>query len=170
MMLSNLTKRLCPLMTLAIAFGCGKKINEPSTTEISRATQTQELPLVLTLQVNEAVSTLKTYVLPQNAWFKLPTKLKAKDASAVGKKVKIYYNVLEDGEYEFHCYYKSITQTSELSFEKCQSSEDVTIISSSDDLEKMEFPMDKGSSIKIEITTPSSTGIKIDSIYSVDWK
>ncbi len=169
-MLSNLTKRLCPLMTLAIAFGCGKKINEPSTTEISRATQTQELPSVLTLQVNEAVSTLKTYVLPKNAWFKLPTKLKAKDASAVGKKVKIYYNVLEDGEYEFHCYYKSITQTSELSFEKCQSSEDVTIISSSDDLEKMEFPMDKGSSIKIEITTPSSTGIKIDSIYSVDWK
>jgi hypothetical protein len=172
MMLSILTKRLCPLMSLAIAFGCGKKINDPTTTEINRTgqTQTQELPSTLKIEVNEQISAEKVYTLPRNAWFRLPSKLIAKEASAVGKRVKIYYNFTSDNEYEFHCYYKSITQAAELSFEKCQSSDDVTIISTTDDLEKMEFPMDKGTAVKAQLLNPSQSGIKINSVYSVDWK
>ena len=172
MMLTLLTKRLCPLMSLAIAFGCGKKINDPQTSDSGRTTQsqTQELPGALTLEVNEAVSAVKAYTLPRNAWFKLPAKLNAKEASAAGKVVKIFYNMEASGNYECHCFYKSITQTNELSFDKCQSSDDVTIISNADDLVKMEFPVDKGTQVQIHITNPSGSNIKINSSYEVDWK
>jgi hypothetical protein len=34
----------------------------------------------------------------------------------------------------------------------------------------MEFPMDKGTSIKVELTNPSANNLKIDSIFGVDWK
>ena len=171
-MLSILTKRLCPLMSLALAFGCGKKINDPKTTSGDNQTQSQvqELPAILTLQVNEATSPIKLYELPKNAWFKLPTKLLAVEGSARSKKVKIYYNLLKSGEYEFNCSYLSTTSTTELAFEKCESSSGLEIISNPKDLEGMVFPMDKGSSVKLQLTNPTGSGMKINSAYIVDWK
>ena len=172
MMLSILTKRLCPLMSLALAFGCGKKINDPEATSGNNQTQSQvqELPAVLTLQLNEAISPIKMYELPKNAWFKLPTKLLAVEGSAQSKKVKIYYNLLSNGEYEFNCSYRSLTSITELAFEKCESSGGLEIISNPKDLEGMVFPMDKGSSVKLQLTNPTSSGMKINSAYTVDWK
>ena len=171
-MLSILTKRLCPLMSLALAFGCGKKINDPNATSGNNQTQSQvhELPAVLTLQLNEAISPVKLYELPENAWFKLPTKLLAVEGSARSKKVKIYYNLLKSGQYEFNCSYLSTSSTTELAFVKCESSDGVDIISNPKDLEGMVFPMDKSSSIKIQLTNPTSSGMKINSAYIVDWK
>jgi hypothetical protein len=170
MMLALITKRLCPLIALTVAIGCGKQINDPKDVEISRAGQSEELPSNIAIQLNETESAIKTYLLPRNAWFTLPGKLLAKNASAAGKRVKIYYNLESNGNYEFHCYYQSFTLANELGFEKCQSSDEVTIISNPDDLQKMEFPMDKGTSIKVELTNPSGTNLKIDSIFGVDWK
>ncbi len=171
MMLSILKKRLCPLVSLAIAFGCGKKINDPASAPvINHSAQMQELPSTLTLEVNSANSTETSYLLQRNAWFKLPSHLIAKNASAVGKTVKVYYNLDTNNHYEFHCLYSSSVQAAELSFDKCQTSDDVTIISNVDDLEKMDFPMDKGTSIKMQILNQAGNKIKIDSSYIVDWK
>jgi hypothetical protein len=170
MMLTNLSKRLCPFMTLAIAFGCGKKINDPKITELSRQNQNQELPSTLIIQLDESESAMTTYKMPRNAWFKLPTKIRAKQASAAGKSVKVFYNYTSEGHYEFHCYYNSAVLATELTFEKCQASDDVTIISNPDDLEKMDFPIDKDTSVKMELTNPSGSGIKLEAAYLVDWK
>lgn len=171
MMLSNLAKKLCPLMSLALAFGCGKKINDPETTDAnSRPPQTQELPAELTIQIIEAISPFKTFLLPENGWFKLPTKLLAKEGNAIGKKVKIFYNLLSSGEYEFHCSYRSTVKVTELAFENCQSSDGLEIISNSEDLESMFFPMVEDTSIKVQLTNPTGTGMKIESAYIVDWK
>jgi hypothetical protein len=170
-MLSILTKRLCPLMTLALAFSCGKKINDPETTGSGTTQgQNQELPSTLNLQVNESLSSVKIYELPRNAWFKLPTKLLAREGNATGKKVRIYYNLLRSGDYEFKCSYRSLSAVTELPFEKCESRDGLEIISNSADLEHMVFPMDKGSSVKVELTNPTGSGMKIDSVYIVDWK
>jgi hypothetical protein len=158
-------------MSLALAFGCGKKINDPETTDGNfRPTQTQELPAQLTLQVNEAVSPIKSYLLSKNAWFKLPSKLVAKEGNAIGKRVKIFYNLLNSGGYEFHCSYRSTVQVAELAFENCQSSDGLEIISNPADLENVVFPMDKSSSVKMQLTNPTGTGMKIESVYIVDWK
>lgn len=170
MMLSTLTKKLCPLMSLALAFSCGKKINDPESTNAGTTQgQNTELPAELTLQVNEVVSAIKTYEIPRNAWFKLPTKLLAREGNAIGKRVRIYYNLLVSGDFEFQCSYRSTVKTSELAFENCQSNQGVEIISNPADLENVLFPMDKGSSIKMQLTNPTGTGMKIDSDYIVDW-
>lgn len=170
MMLSILKKRLCPLMSLALAFSCGKKINDPETIGGSTQGQEQELPSALTLQINEALSPIKTYELQESAWFKLPSKLVAQEGNATGKKVKIYYNLFTNGDYEFSCSYRSSTSVKDLAFEKCESSSGLVIISNTRDLESMVFPMDKGSSVKAQLTNPTGTGMKIDSAYIVDWK
>lgn len=169
-MLTTITKKLCPLMSLALAFGCGKKINDPKTTEANRSTQNQELPAVLTLQVKEIESTMKKYELPRNAWFSLPTKLLVRQGNGIGKRVKIFYNQLADSSYEFHCFYKSTAKPAELDFEKCESNLGVEIISSTEDLENMDFPMDKGSAVKMQLLNPTGTNLIIDSTYIVDWK
>lgn len=173
MMLSLLTKRLCPLMSLAIAFGCGKKINDPKTTPDTAncsTCQTTELPATLTLQINEAVSAIKSYDLTKNAWFNLPAKLQAVEGSAVGKRVKIYYNLLSSGDYEFHCFYKSKTAPKVLDFEKCESKQGTEIISNVTDLVNADFPMDKNTSIKMQLLNGTQTGLVIESTYMVDWK
>jgi hypothetical protein len=170
MMLAILTKRLCPLMSLALAFGCGKKINDPETNSGSTQAQNQELPAVVTVQVDEVVSPITMYALSENAWFKLPTKLRAIQGSAAGRKIKIYYNLLNSGEYEFNCSYSSISSVTEMPFDKCESSDGRELISNNTDLSNMVFPMDKGSSIKMQLTNPAGTGLKIDSTYLVDWK
>lgn len=171
-MLSIFKKRLCPLMGLALAFGCGKKISDPSTADGNTSTQghAQELPATLTLQLTEASSSFKSYQLPRNAWFKLPTKLLVKEGSAIGKRVKIYYNLLTSGDYEFHCYYSSTKLALELSFQKCESSQGTEIISSAEDLAGADFPMDKSTTVKMKLMNPTGTGLVIESTYRVDWK
>jgi hypothetical protein len=170
MMLALLTKRLCPLMTLALALGCGKKINDPETTSSSTQGQSPELPTALTLQINEALSPVKSYTLSKNAWFRLPTRLTSVEGNVSGKMVKIYYNLVNPTEYEFNCTYRSSTSANQLSFVKCESKDNIEIISNSTDLERMEFPMDKGLSIKMLLSNPSGTNLKIESVHLVDWK
>ncbi len=171
-MLTFLTKRLCPLMSLALALGCGKKINDPTTSDVNRTDQTQttELPAVLTIQLQEAVSSVKTYQLSRNAWFNLPDKLIVRAGNAVGNRVTIYYNLFTNGDYEFLCRYKSVNSATQLNFENCESSDQVQIISNAADLEKMDFPMDKDSSVKVQLSNPKGSGLVIDSTYFVDWK
>jgi hypothetical protein len=172
MMLSLLKKNICPLVSLALAFGCGKKINDPSTTDTSRTTQgqTTDLTASVTLQIDETVSADKSYKLPKNAWFNLPDSLSVIEGSAIGKRVKIYYNLLSTGDYEFSCFYKSLTAAKVLAFEKCENNYGKVIISSAADLVNVDFPMDKDTSIKMKLTNPSGTGLKIESRYIVDWK
>jgi hypothetical protein len=171
-MLLTLTKKLCPLLSLALAFGCGKKINDPSTSDVNRTEQgqTTELPAVLTIKLDEAVSTYKLYQMPKNAWFNLPEKLMVRAGNGLGKRVKIYYNLLSNGQYEFLCNYKSVSSTSQLNFENCLSSDSIQIVSNASDLEKMDFPMDKGTSVKLQLTNPTGGGLIIDSTYLVEWK
>lgn len=172
MMLSIFKKRLCPLMSLALAFGCGKKINDPKTTEGNRTTQgqQQELPANLTLRINEVLSSFVSYQLPRNAWFKLPSKLLAVEGNAIGKRVKIYYNLFSSRDYEFHCYYSSINSAKELLFENCESIQGQEVISGVEELNGVDFPMDKGASVKMQLMNPSGNGLKIESTYRVDWK
>ena len=171
-MLSLLSRKLCPLMSLALALGCGKKINDPSTSDVSRTNQTQttELPSVLVLKIDEVLANSFTYQMPKNAWFNLPQKLNVRKGNSAGKRVKIYYNLLSNGEYEFQCNYKTITINSQMEFENCTSSDGVVIVANTSDLERMDFPMDRGSSIRMQLNSPSQSGLIIEASYLVEWK
>ena len=135
-----------------------------------RRGQHQELPEKLILQVNASQSSQNAYELPRNAWFKLPTLLTAKKTHSVGSRVKIHYNLRSENDYEFHCYYKSKTQSRKLDFEKCETIDGLEIISNVLDLEGMVFPMDKGSFLKMQIVSSNGKRTKIYAAFLVDWK
>lgn len=169
-MLSPLVKKICPFVTLLMAMGCGKQINDPEVSEVARQVQGQEPAPTLILQINESVSAVTSYTLTRNAWFHLPSKLMARNASAVGKSVTIFYNLQLTGEYEFHCQYKSVASATELDFVNCQSPDNINIISNVNDLENMQFPMDRDTKVKLQLNNPTGTKILIDAAYLVDWK
>lgn len=168
-MLLNLTKKLCPLMGLAMAFGCGKKINDPKTSEGETSRPRQELPGLLTLQLKTSESLSTSFQLPLNGWFQFPLKLMARDGNVTGKQVTIQY-FLPNGENEFECHYKSVTSPSELSFERCDYADGTEFIPNVEELENVELPIEKDSRIQMNLMNVPGSHLIIDAVYTVEWK
>jgi hypothetical protein len=167
-MLLKLSKKICPLLTMLLAIGCGKQINETASSEVTRPSQNSDLPPVLSLQINEQQSPQTNYILPKNAWFKFPTALKVTSGNGIGKRVRIYYNLWPNGDYEYLCYYSSVSNPNHLAFEKCENIYNTTVISNVGDLEGI-FPMEKNTTLKLVLQNPGQNLI-IDSTYLVEWK
>src|SRR3989344_3648406 len=68
-MLLALARKICPILSLAIAtVGCGKKISEAQT-EPARSIENQELPATYIIRLDGSESSSQTYILPRNASF-----------------------------------------------------------------------------------------------------
>jgi hypothetical protein len=156
------------LILLAAVSGCGKKINDKGGSATRERTQRHGNNL--TLVVNERVSLTTDYDVPKNARFKLPTELKARYGNAIGKKIEIFYNYSSSHEYEFRCTYSSTDKDSKLALVNCETSNGDEIISSSDAINEIWFPVDKGSRVKLELINPSGARMNIETDYLVDWK
>lgn len=164
-MLSQLTRKICPFVSLAIAtIGCGKKIAEPAT-EGGSINQNQELPSALVLQLD---STRTTYDIARNGVIMIPDRLFVRQGSGSGKRVQITYNLEEDdweGDLTFKCTYFTNTQTETIPLEDCSSDR-----GSFGDVSDQKFSIYYGHQIKMEFTSGDPTGTIIDATYSVDWK
>jgi hypothetical protein len=170
-MLSKLATKLCPLMSLALTFSCGKKINdpEPITSGLSRTTQRQdELAPVLTLQLDSNEASQTSFQLLKSAYFLLPQKLIVTSFNGAGKKVRIKYNVQADGNYEFYCVYESSLNQTELDFKACYSSSNALYIDSVDQLQNALY-MDQDTQIQMELLNSSSPDLLIQAVYTVNW-
>lgn len=173
-MLNHITRKLCPLMTLALAFGCGKKIGEPQTSTDGRSNQPQEESSSLTLQIDTSVSKRTVYPITRNADFRgLPSKLVVRQGNATGALVKVYYNVDDEladeniENYAFVCTYKSTNTASEIPLQKC------TSLTGGDygDVTNPDYPnfMDRGKYIQMELKSTHSDNLIIQARYTVDW-
>jgi hypothetical protein len=158
-------KRLCPLVSLALVFGCGKKINEPNISDTSNSTQNPILPTTLVIQIDEAQSPVTLYDLQKDAIFELPQKLIVKKGNGAFKKVKISYNIDIDADYEFHCFYKSTGQSDVLPIEKCEDPQGGNF----GDVSEQEFAMDQGKRIEMKLTNPTSFDLIVDAVFNVKW-
>jgi len=169
-MLLKISKKICPLMTLLLSFSCGKKINEPNTIEsrISNQTPEEEWGVLLIELPPGSIET--SYRFNRNAWINLPTKLNVESGNALGKRLKIYYNLTDQGDYEFHCLYRSSLLSNEMNFEKCETSYNSVTVSNSDDIAQWEFPMNKNTRIKFELLNSSAPNLRISTAYTIDWK
>ena len=102
-MLTTLTRKLCPLMTLAIAtVGCGKKIGEEKDTTPSRQNQNQEIPAAFVLRLDGSVNSWKNYSMPRPAHFVVPDRIKVRSGSTAGKIVEIAHDVNPYDSDDFH--------------------------------------------------------------------
>ncbi len=165
-MLKMLTKKICPLLTLAMAtMGCGKQITEESPAA-DRIVQNQELPSALVINLNSNNGPETLYLIPENANILMPESLRVSGDDLLNKTVVIYYNFdSSTAEFDYQCTYKSTVTGNTLNLFKCFNDlgEELTMAT------EYEFPIYYSKKIKMELKDFASN-ISIDAIYTVDWK
>jgi hypothetical protein len=167
--LTTITRKLCPLITLAIAtIGCGKKISE-SGTDVARSIEQHQESSVVIVKLIGNESSRKSYSIPRNGIFSMPSSLRVRQGSGIGKTVVIHYNIDESDpeDYMFKCTYHSLNEETELPLNNCKDRYGMDLGHIIDD---HQFPFYYGKLINIKLTTGSSRDLVIDAIYSIDWK
>jgi len=163
-MLKTFRRKICPLMSLAMFFGCGKKISEASS-GLNSSVQPQNLPSVLVLQLKDSFK--MSYKLTKGGWFDLPEKLFARTGNALGKSVSLKYNYKEDEDsYEFKCVYKSTVNPAELPIQQCYDEDNNEL----GDMSLGTSILDPNSEIQMELIGSNGQGLTIEANHSVTWK
>lgn len=165
-MLTTLTRKLCPLLSLAIAtIGCGKKISDPDS-QPSRQTENQELPSAYVLKLDGSQASKKLFPMVRSATFFLPDKLKVREGNSAGKTVEIAYdaNPYDSEDYEFMCSYHASSNPAEMVLSSCVNydGEDYG------DVRDEEFRLYKDDLIQMRVRGPAE-GFTVEAIYSMRW-
>lgn len=166
-MLTTLTRKLCPLMSLAIAtIGCGKKVNDADT-QPARSTENQELPSAYVIRLDGSQMSSKNNRMVGNAQFKVPDAVIVRTGSSAGKAVELAYNVNEyDSEdFDFKCMYAPSSDPSRLALTKCvdYDGEDLG------DVSNETFRLYKNDIIQMRFTGAQSSDLIVEAIYSMKW-
>jgi len=161
-----LSKKICPLLSLAMAtIGCGKQITEENPAS-DRIVQNQELPSALVINLNSDNGQETLYSIPENANILMPESLRVTGNDLLNKTVVIYYNFdSSTAEYDYQCTYKSSATSFALNLSKCFNDlgEELSMAT------EYEFPIYYSKKIKM-VLKDFSSNISIDAIYTVDWK
>lgn len=166
-MLLALTRKLCPLLSLAIAtVGCGKKISEAETQPASTI-ENQELPSTYIISLDGGQASSQSYVLPRNTLFQIPDRLKVRAGTTSNKVVDIVFDVDQYDEevYDFKCSYVTSSNPREMILTYCQNdngNDFYDVISL--------FPMKEGQSIVMKFTGAASPDLVVEAIFSMKWK
>lgn len=166
-MLFKMTRKICPLMSLAIAtIGCGKKITEADSRPGS-SVENQEIPSTFVIGLDGARSSRKIVRLPEAARFYIPDRLQVIYGDTNGKVVEIAYDVDEDDDdiYRFKCAYVSSINPYEMTLDKCVNDDEVDY----GDISNYEFPLKKNSIIQMRFTGAPARGLSVEAIYSMRW-
>lgn len=166
-MLTTLTRKLCPLMSLAIAtIGCGKKVNDADT-QSARNTENQELPSAYVIRLDGSQASRKNFKMIEDAQFKVPDSIVVRAGSASGKSVEVAYNVNEfdSDDYDFKCMYVPSATPSRLSLTKCvdYDGEDLG------DVSNETFRLYKNDLIQMRFTGAPASDLVVEAIYSMRW-
>ncbi len=168
-MLTTWTRKLCPLITLAIAtIGCGKKINEENSSSTRPVRQNVNLPSTYMIQLDGSKVSRNNYTLPAATTFELPDRIKVKRGNPIGKTVEIAHNIspYDGDDYDFMCTYKSTGSTSEMTLQKC-----VTFDGEYRDVDYYSpHLLDENEVIQIRFTGASALDLVVEAFYSMDWQ
>lgn len=163
-MLNIISRKLCPLLSLALAtMGCGKKISE-ETTASATAIETQEMPSALVMKLNPETSKT-TYSVPRNANIFLPDILWVREGNPTGKTIVISYNLKdsEADEFDYKCTYTATAPSNMMPLKDCVNAYGDVF----SDVSRFDFPVNYGRFIRMELQ--GTTGLSVDAVYTVDW-
>lgn len=166
-MLKALTRKLCPLMSLAIAtMGCGKKITEPKA-QPARQTQNQELPSTYIIRLDGSEASRKNFYMPGPAQFEIPDRLIVRQGSTIKKVVEIAYDVNEfdSDDYQFKCSYYSSYSPQEMILTSCVDYDGNDF----GDLAGQKFTLRYNDIIQMRFTGASASDLIVEAIYSMKW-
>lgn len=167
-MLKMMTRKLCPLLSLAIAtIGCGKKISDAET-KPGRTTENQELPSAYVIRLDGTTkASRKNYFLTEDAQFKIPDRLLVRQGSTAGKIVEIAHDVNEfdSDDYSYKCMYKASPNPNEMILDKCVDYDDDDF----GDISAHIFTLYKNDIIQMRFAGAASTDLIVEAIYSMKW-
>lgn len=165
-MLRNVTRKLCPFISLALAIGCGKKITD-SSGDVTRSSEAQNRSSSWILRLETANGPSKVFEIPQNGNSHIPEALKVQ-ANGTGRKVKMTYHFDPEfpDDFSLECTYSSVDNPYLLTLEKCLNVNGVNV----GDVSNFELTFYYTQKIKMELVGSPVTGLVIDSFYSVDWQ
>lgn len=166
-MLIMLTRKLCPLLSLAIAtIGCGKKIADAET-KPGRTTENQELPSAYIIKLDGSQASRKNYFLTEDAQFKIPDRLLVRAGSTAGKIVEIAHDVNEyDSEdYFYKCSYKASPNPNEMILDKCVDYDGDDF----GDVSNHVFTLYKNEVLQMRFAGAPSADLIVEAIYSMNW-
>lgn len=166
-MLTTLTRKLCPLLSLAIiTIGCGKKITQDQSLPI-RSRENQEIPSAYLIEIDGSQTSRKNYFLSYNAQFRIPDRLLVKQGNTNGKVVEIAYDVnqFDNDDYFFKCIYVASPNPAEMNLNKCVDYDDDDF----GDVSNNTFTLYKNDIIQMRFTGAPSSDLVIEAIYSMTW-
>jgi hypothetical protein len=166
-MLTTLTRKLCPLLSLAIAsLGCGKKIADAET-QSGRSRDNQELPSTHVLRLDGSQVSRKLFFMPEDVNFKVPDRLRVLIGQTTGKQVEISYEVNEydRDDFQFKCTYTASHNPSEMILDKCVDYHDYDF----GDVSGHTFGLRQNDAIEMKFTGANASDMVVDAIYSMKW-
>lgn len=166
-MLTILTRKLCPLMSLAIAtIGCGKKITEEQS-KPQNTTLGQTIPSTYVIQLDGSQSSRKNYTLPADTKFEVSDKIKVRKGSTVGRTVEIAHNVsiYDNDDFDFKCIYKSSGNPVEMILDKCVDYYNRDYGDMTGQIQTLR----RGQIIQMRFAGPSAVDVIVEAVYSMDW-
>ncbi len=166
-MLTMLTRKLCPLLSLAIAtIGCGKKITDAET-KPGRTSENQELPSAYVIKLDGSQASRKNYYLTEDAQFKVPDRLLVRAGNTAGKIVEIAHDVNEyDSEdYFYKCSYKAAPNPNEMILDKCVDYDGDDF----GDVSNHVFTLYKNRVLQMRFAGAPSADLIVEAIYSMNW-
>lgn len=166
-MLQTLTKKLCPLLSLAMAtVGCGKKIAD-SETAPARQVEYQKLPSTYILRLESSARVYASYSMPNAANFEIPDRIKVRSGNPSGQIVEILYDVnkYDSNDYEFKCSYSSTHNPSEMVLQNCVNYDNEDY----GNVEGQIFTLYKNDIIQMRFTGSQVADLVVEAIYNMSW-
>lgn len=167
-MLTALTRKLCPFVSLAIAtVGCGKKITDPES-QGARQTENQELPSAYVLRLDGSETSRKNFPMVRSANFRIPDKLKVREGNTSGRIVEIAYDVnpYDSEDYEFKCSYIASANPSEMVLTSCVNYDNDDY----GDVSNEEFRLYKDDLMQMRFADSAPrNGFIVEAVFSMKW-
>jgi hypothetical protein len=167
-MLTSFARKICPLITLAIAtMSCGKKIQDPNPAP-SRKTENQTIPSTYIIKLDGAEASRKNYFMPEYGQFEIPDRLKVRSGVTTNKVVEIAYEVnkYEDDDFQFKCIYVASSNQSEMILSDCVDYDGDSFGNMSGHI----FGLRKDDIIQLRFTGAQAQDLVVEVIYSMSWK
>ena len=163
-MLMFLTRKLCPLMSLALlSVACGKPITDPDT-QNGNSTVEPQLPSSYVMRLDGSTNN-KFRLLPMNAKFYLPLRLIVKAGNTAGTTVTVKYDAHPEDSDDFvmKCTYTPFESYYKLN--KCVNWNDADL----GDVTSEQFSVRKDEYIQMSLTGAPVNDLVIETVYDMDW-
>lgn len=166
-MLTSFTRKLCPLLSLAIAtIGCGKKISETDS-KPANTIENSETSSRYVLRFDSSNGNRSQFLAPRDAQFYVPSKVQVFSGSTAGRVLEISYNVNEyDSDYyDFKCTYKPSVTPGEMKLDDCFNDRG----SFGSSTLEYEFTILEDQIIEMNLTGGQTSDFIADISYLMDW-